>query len=210
MSSNQKEQGAFVKQETMFIVAVVMLVAGFIAGVIFTTYRQVEAEKSLTDTCANKNISAQTDPSQAQMKNAMAELQLLEKDSKLHPENAEIFIQIGNTCFDAGMYEKAIDAYEKALKIGPDNANVQTDLGVMYRRMKKPEEAVKAFQKAAQIDPSHEMSRFNLGVVLMHDLGDMTRAIEAWEELVKINPQAKGPGGQLVSEFIEKTKSMEK
>jgi hypothetical protein len=44
-----------------------------------------------------------------------------------------------------------------------------------------------------KIDPRHEISRFNKGIVLMHDLQDQKGALQAWEELVKINPIAKAP-----------------
>jgi hypothetical protein len=40
----------------------------------------------------------------------------------------------------------------------------------------------------------------------MHDLKDHIAAIQAWEELVRINPQAKAPNGQLVKVMVEKLK----
>ncbi|MBW1802723.1 MAG: tetratricopeptide repeat protein, partial [Deltaproteobacteria bacterium] len=82
-----------------------------------------------------------------------------------------------------------------------------TDLGVMYRRNGQPKKAIEAFEAAIKSDPSHEVSRFNKGVVLMHDLNDDRGAIQAWEELVKLNPFAKTPGGQLVAGIIKNLKS---
>jgi tetratricopeptide (TPR) repeat protein len=72
----------------------------------------------------------------------------------------------------------------------------------MYRRSGNPNEAVKAFDEAIRIDPKHEVSRFNKGIVLMHDLKDPEGAIQAWEELLKINPLAMGPGGRTVDELV--------
>ena len=43
---------------------------------------------------------------------------------------------------------------------------------------------------------------FNKGVVLMHDLNDKPGALASWEALVKVNPNAKAPNGQLVSNLI--------
>jgi cytochrome c-type biogenesis protein CcmH/NrfG len=134
-------------------------------------------------------------------------IQSLEQEIQKHPDNVELWIQLGNSYFDSNMFQKAVDAYQKALEIEPDNASVLTDMGVMYRRLKQPEKAIEAFDKAASIDPSHEMCRFNKGIVLMHDLNDKDGAIKTWEELVKINPLAKGPNGILITEFIDKIKN---
>ena len=92
------------------------------------------------------------------------------------------------------------------MSLQPNNADVLTDLGVMYRRNEQPEKAVEAFDKAIQVNPRHEVSRFNKGIVLMHDLRDSRGALEAWDELVKMNPMAKAPNGLLIKDMIEKLK----
>ena len=83
------------------------------------------------------------------------------------------------------------------------NPNVLTDLGVMYRRNGQPEKALEAFNRAMTVDPSHEQSRFNKGIVLRYDMNDREAAIEAWEKLLEINPDAMAPNGQPVSEAIK-------
>jgi hypothetical protein len=40
--------------------------------------------------------------------------------------------------------------------------------------------------------------------VLMHDLNDLAGAVRAWEELAAVNPAAKSPSGQLVSELVKR------
>ncbi|MBL6968490.1 MAG: hypothetical protein ISR62_08735 [Desulfobacteraceae bacterium] len=44
----------------------------------------------------------------------------------------------------------------------------------------------------------------------MHDLNDSAGALKAWEGLLKINPMAKAPNGQLVMELVEKPKQSSK
>ena len=118
--------------------------------------------------------------------------------------NGHIYYNLGNAYFDTGDHEKAITAYKKALDMEPENADVWTDLGVMYRRSGNPTEAVRAFNKAIQINPRHQQSRFNKGIVLMYDLKDRKGALQAWQELVNINPEARAPNGQLVKELLKK------
>jgi cytochrome c-type biogenesis protein CcmH/NrfG len=131
----------------------------------------------------------------------------LEKEAAAHPDNADIWIQLGNTYFDGNDPDRAAAAYEKALALTPDNPDVWTDLGVMYRRKGQPQKAVEAFDRAIKIDSRHQTARFNKGVVLLHDLQDMPAAIQAWEELVRINPVATTPNGQSVDELVQQMKA---
>ena len=135
---------------------------------------------------------------------AMADAHIKELQAflKENPDNAEAWVRLGNACFDVNRYEQAIEAYEKSLAIEPDAPHVLTDLGVMYRRNNEPEKAVMAFDKAVTLKPDFETAWFNKGIVLMHDLNNVPAAIEAWQQLVKVNPMAQTASGRLISELI--------
>ncbi len=198
---NQKGtlQKDYVKKETMLVVALVSLVAGFLGGVAFGVYRSggsplvhpIESSQQISN---NQGLSAD-------QKNRISSL---EKETSLNPNSAEAWARLGDAYFDASVYQKAIDAYNKSLSLNPNNANVMTDLGIMYRRSGEPQKAVESFDKAISIDPRHEPSRFNKGVVLFHDLNDSKGAVAAWKQLVDLNPTAKSPSGMLVSELLKK------
>ena len=130
----------------------------------------------------------------------------LEFKTSRNPGDIAGWIELGNLCFDANLPEKAISAYEKALALNPDNADVWTDLGVMYRKSGKFDKAIQCFDKAIGIDPKHEIARFNKGIVLMHNLNDPKGAIQAWEELLAVNPLAMAPNGQSIDEMLKKLK----
>jgi tetratricopeptide (TPR) repeat protein len=100
-------------------------------------------------------------------------------------------------------HAQAIDAYKKSLELNPNNADVLTDLGIMYRRSGQPREAIVKFDKAISINPKHETARFNKGIVLMHDLGDREGAIQAWEDLLEINPVAMAGNNQSVDQMVK-------
>lgn len=137
-------------------------------------------------------------------------IEALEAKVAKSPDDVAGWIELGHIYFDHNMPEKAIAAYQTALKLQPDNVNVWTDMGVMYRRSGKPKEALASFEKAHEIDPKHEVSLFNTGVVQMHDLNDPVKAIAAWEKLLKLNPGAKTPSGQMVQELLSKLKQNQK
>ncbi len=86
--------------------------------------------------------------------------------------------------------------------MAPDSPDVLTDLGIMYRGNRQPEKAVEMFSKAISLDPKHQNSRMNKGIVLLHDLKDEQSAIQAWEQLLEINPIATFPDGQTVEELV--------
>ena len=76
----------------------------------------------------------------------------------------------------------------------------------MYRRTGDPTQAVKCFDRALSIDPGHETALFNKGVVLMHDIKDLNAALQAWEKLVQVNPNAQTPDGRTVKSMIDMVK----
>lgn len=201
MANKEKTKGDYVKKETMLLVVLITLIVGFLGGIVFSVYKFRTKESVQTamlpeQTTMDKDVST----------DRAVKIFELEQKTSQSPDDVAAWVQLGNLYFDANNYTKAILAYNKSLELNPDNANVMTDLGVMYRRNGQPPEAIKAFDRAIKIDPKHETARFNKGIVLMHDLNDLDGAIRAWEELVKVNPLAKGPNGRSVKEFLDKLK----
>ena len=192
----EKKSPGTVKTENVIWFVVLALLIGFIGGVAFGVYKSGFAGAPHAG-----STPAAMDPSRQE---AIEELQSRVQQS---PQDKDAWIQLGHHYFDLERFDDAIEAYEKALAIDPDNADVWTDLGVMYRRSGKPRKAVDAFDRAIRIDPKHEISRFNKGIVLFHDLNDEKGALEAWEALLAINPEARAPGGQSVRKLVDHIKN---
>ena len=191
----------YVKKETLLIVSVIMLIIGFLGGVVLTVY------KSGPSLSVQQQAQNPTKEEAQTISNEMAaRIFELEKKTSASPDDLDDWIELGHLYFDSNNFDKAIWAYNKSLELDPNNADVLTDLGVMYRRIGKPEEAIKSFDKAIELNPNHEIARFNKGIVLMHDLNDIEGAVKAWEELVKLDPEAKTPSGQSVKDMIQRFK----
>ena len=203
MAKQNKSDGNFVKKEFMLIVALVALVIGFLGGIFYSAF-QAGPSGSVQTASAPSGPPQQQQQQQPNLSNEQARRILsLEQEVAVNPTNADAWTQLGHVYFDTNNPAKAIRAYEKSLELSPEDPNVLTDLGVMYRRNGQPDKALEAFDRAVAIDPNHEQSRFNKGIVLRYDLNDREGAVKAWEELVRINPSAAAPNGQLVSEAIK-------
>lgn len=188
---SSKKIAGYIKTENVIWFVAASLLIGFVGGVAFGIYK--------AGVMADPHGQAPAPVMDEARQQAIAELKAR---TEKHPDDLDAWVQLGHQYFDVGRAEDAIVAYEMALSIDDGNANVWTDLGVMYRRAGKPQKAVDAFDRAVQIDPRHEISRFNKGIVLYHDLKDESGALEAWESLLAINPQAKTPSGQTVGELV--------
>jgi cytochrome c-type biogenesis protein CcmH/NrfG len=200
MAKQKTPEGNFVKKETMFIVALITLVIGFLGGVFYSAMQSSgPAERVQTTSAPPQQSQQQSGLTNEQARNILS----LEQEVAANPTNVDAWTQLGHVYFDTNNPPKAIRAYEKSLELRPNDPNVLTDLGVMYRRNGQPEKALEIFDKAMSVAPSHEQARFNKGIVLRYDMNDREGAIKAWEELLKINPHALAPNGQPVSEAIK-------
>lgn len=170
------------------VYGVVFLLAGALIGGVLTTAVHTTAEKA---------------PVQAQKGNSLEDQIVVHADRVArNPGDEKAWVTLGNLYFDTHQHEKSIEAYGRALEINPNNPNVLTDKGVMHRSLGEYQVALDCFAKAIAIDPGHETARMNTGVVLFHDMGDKAGAIKAWQDLVRINPQARNAEGVLISEVI--------
>ena len=196
----EKVGHGLVKKETTALIAVVAVVAGFLGGIVFSVFYSGSGQPMQSPAASRQQTAS---PAQGISPQQASSILILEKAVAANPGNAAAWVQLGNVYFDTNDFPKAIRAYEKSLELEPNNANVLTDLGVMYRRNGQPHKAIEAFDKAIALDPRLEQARVNKGIVLKYDLNDREGAIKAWEELLKINPNATLANGQPLSEAIK-------
>jgi cytochrome c-type biogenesis protein CcmH/NrfG len=190
------------KQETrrqsqgMLVPYFVIFIIGFVAGVGFTVWKG-----------GFSSSGGAAPPGAVSQSNELGSAILnLEAQVTAHPEDYASWVQLGNLYYDSDQADKAIKAYTKSLELHDGSADLLTDLGTMYRRAGQPKNAVEYFDKAIAKDPNHLTARFNKGVVLYHDLNDPAGGIASWEDELRINPEAKGPNGAPLKDFIAQAK----
>jgi cytochrome c-type biogenesis protein CcmH/NrfG len=179
------------------IILIVVFICGFLAGVAFTVYKT--GGMTATSPPAGgeeKQISKEAAEAIEQLKQVVAD----------RPDDYQSWIKLGHHYFDTDQPEKAIEAYTRSLALHSGDANLLTDLGVMYRNARQQDKAIESFDKARELDARHEPSRLNKGIVLLFDMNDATGAIASWEELLRINPEAKMPDGTRIQELVDQIK----
>lgn len=196
---NDSKTQATMPKQTAYLIAVLCLLLGFMTGAMTAGYFLPGQKAQPAQQQPAQNEQQATGMNAAEQRRQLD----LEMETQRHPENRDAWVALGHIYFDSGNHVEAIHAYTHALDLDPKDANIWTDLGVMYRRNGQPKEAIKSFDKAIAIDPRHQTARFNKGVVMLHDLNDKAGAIASWQELLKVNPDAKSPSGQPIRLMID-------
>ncbi len=190
------------KRNPHILLSFLLLLVGFVAGVVFTSYRLGGSDiQSPMDMPPHAHTGMGAPAISAEHAEQLARL---EKATEAAPDVPAGWVALGNAYFDHDMVDKAIAAYKKALAISPGNAQVWTDLGVMHRRAGNLTEALAAFDKASALAPSLEVPLFNKGLILMHDQNDAAGALAAWKKLLAVNPEARTPSGMLIKDLVRK------
>lgn len=125
-------------------------------------------------------------------------------DLKQNPDDFDAIVKAANLYYDGQQYSDAVKFYERALNLQPQNVDVITDLGTSFWYTGDADKAIAEFQTALKYQPGRASTLFNLGMVRWQGKKDPHGAVQAWEELLRKNPEF--PDRQKLEEFIERAK----
>ncbi len=188
------------KGQTLIIAVLLSFICGFISGSAFMIFKDTSRSSPAGATVGT--IKGQS----AISKQEASAISDLEAKLATNPNDFLLWTQLGNLYYDTSQPEKAIEAYNHSLALHTGDANLLTDLGVMYRRVGQPKKAIEFFDRAIAQDPKHEPSRLNKGIVLVYDLHEPEKAIAVWEELLRMDPDARTASGDTVRDLIQEVK----
>jgi len=129
----------------------------------------------------------------------------LKQTADKDPRDSRTRTELGNLYFDAERFDDAARWYEEVLKIEPRNVSVSTDLGISYYYMNQPDRALAQFDRSLAIDARHAKTLLNIGIVRAFGKQDLDGAAKAWEEVIKLAPDA--PEGQAAKRALESVRS---
>jgi tetratricopeptide (TPR) repeat protein len=193
-----------------YLLAVFCLVLGVALGYLFRGSASPVAETAQASATAvgggvpqGQSTQAQLTPEQqkAMVDQAVAPLLATLKTSL---DDFNTIVQVANLYYDGRQYPEAVKYYQLAVKSQPENADVLTDLGTSLWYTGDADGAIAEFQTALKYRPDHPGTLFNLGVVRWQGKLDPKGAVQAWEELLRRNPDY--PQKQEVQEYIDRAK----
>jgi len=172
------------KKSTNILFAIVVLaLAGVALSSMYLNMNRPVIQEAAQPDSANMRLPENHPPI-----DAVNRLMELEKLSASDPRNADYKTQIGNTYYDLGQYQKAIDAYEASLKLKPHDPGVETDLATSYHYLGQEDKALELLNKVLQYRPDFPQALFNKGIVLIDGKHDSNGGIAVWEYLLMSNP----------------------
>jgi cytochrome c-type biogenesis protein CcmH/NrfG len=188
-----------------YVLAAFCLLLGVALGYLFRGSASVGTAQAAATTTTERGTGSQQkqpDPN-AQAMVAQAAAPLLEAVNK-NPNDFDSLVKLANVYYDGQQFPSAIQYYERALTIHPDNPDVRTDMGTAYWYTGDAEKALAAMETSLKYRPGHPQTLFNLGWVRWQGKQDPKGAIEAWQQLLKANPDY--PQKQQVEQYIAKAK----
>ncbi len=188
-----------------YVLAAFCLLLGVALGYLFRgSASPANPQASAAGTTQQSSDPAQQQPSAAtQAAMAQAAAPLLEAVNQ-NPKDYDSLVKLGNVYYDGQQYQSAIQYYERALAIHPENPDVRTDMATAYWYTGNADKAIAAMETSLKYRPGHPQTLFNLGWVRWQGKTDPKGAIEAWEQLLKANPDY--PQRQQVEQYIAKAK----
>ena len=187
-----------------YVLAAFCLLLGVALGYLFRGSASPAATPaSATTTQQGSGFHQQQPDANAQAALAQAAAPLLDAVGK-DPNDYNSLVKLGDLFYDGQQFSSAIQYYQKALAIHPDNPDVRTDMGTAYWYSGDADRAVAELQTSLKYRPGHPQTLFNLGWVRWQGKTDPKGAVEAWEQLLKANPDY--PQRQQVEQYIAKAK----
>jgi len=193
-----------------YVLAAFCLVLGVTLGYLFRGSASPDADAVSVSSATGTSTSGMpgptpAQPSPAQMKEMLdhASAPLLET-LKGNPNDFATIVKLGNLYYDSKQYPEAIAYYQRALKLQANNPDIITDMGTAYWYTGDADKALAEFKKSLKIRPGHAGTLFNMGVVQWQGKMDPAAAVQAWQELLRANPNY--PQRQQIEDFITKAK----
>lgn len=121
-------------------------------------------------------------------KNIEASLSSFQIAYTLCPKELDIYISLGSAFYDIEDYDNALIVYRRALELDPKNAKIHCNLGYLYWGMGEITEAIKEYNLSIEYDETYDIAHNNLGVIYLDDLAHMNKAMECFENAIKMNP----------------------
>ncbi len=125
---------------------------------------------------------------------------------KHHPNNARLYLNLGNTYYENKDIDKAIEQYKKAIEINKGYAVAYGNIGSAYLHTGRDEEAREYIIKALSMKPNYPIAHYNLGMIYLQEkdyakaeaelrlsVEQLPQLYQAWNMLARVYLKQKKP-----------------
>ncbi|NQT06292.1 MAG: tetratricopeptide repeat protein [Candidatus Omnitrophica bacterium] len=103
------------------------------------------------------------------------------------PNNARLHLNFGNTYFELGDIDKAIEEYKKASELNPKDPLPYGNMGSAYINLGKYKEGKEYIERALALNPNYPDALFNMG--LIHEaMGSLEEAESFYKKGLALRP----------------------
>ena len=107
---------------------------------------------------------------------------------KPSPTDARTYYHRGNTLYEKGDYEKAIEAYNTAIILNPTFSEAYFNRGLCHYNLKNFDKGIADYAKSAELDPKNPVIYNNRGDAYYRKQ-QFNEAIEDYERALALNPK---------------------
>jgi protein O-mannosyl-transferase len=129
---------------------------------IYAELGEKEALKKLADETLTLVPGDQATVNFIKISNGMKPSELLNEADVAKNPTPESYLNLSLQYYNAGEFQKCIDACNKALQLKPDFSEAYNNIGSSYNAMKMWEKGAEACKKALEINPNNEYAKNNL------------------------------------------------
>jgi len=193
----------------VYMLAGICLVLGSALGYLF---RGSETSTNAVPASSQAQMPGQTGMPQQmpnldqlkQMADKKAEplLAQLQKD----PNNADVLKQLARIYEATHQFKQASDYYGKAAEINPKDIAARTSMASCLYYSGDVDGALAQLEQALKVDPKDANSLFNLGIIRWKGKNDTQGALQAWDQLLKSNPNLESGKKAQVEKLITQAK----
>ena len=115
---------------------------------------------------------------------------VLEDGAEQYPDNTDIQSLLLNAYNQAGMQERAIEAYRRQVERNPDNATYRYNLGSLLLNMERYDDALEQLTRAVEIDPDNPNAQYNLGAAYLNKAVNVNEQIQGLEDSLRTNEES--------------------
>ena len=119
------------------------------------------------------------------------------------PKNPDLLAQIGAIYHQNQQFKQAATYYSRAVEAAPADGPVRTKLATALFRAGDANGAINQLEEVLKRAPKDANALFDLGFIKLQARNDTKGALEAWKQLLKLNPQLPAERRELVQKHIQ-------